>query len=216
MRPGQRVVLASGNAGKLAELGALLAPLGLELVAQGALGVPEAEEPWPSFVENAIAKARHASRHAGLPALADDSGLCVAALGGAPGVLSARYSAAAGGEPGDAANNARLLAALAGQPDRRAYFHCALVLLRHAEDPRPLIAEGSWHGRVAEAASGTGGFGYDPLFLPDDEQGSAAELAPARKNALSHRGRALASLLAQLRAETGAAPLGGAGGRPGP
>lgn len=201
MKPGERIVLASGNAGKLAELRALLAPLGLELVAQGEFGVPEAEEPWPSFVENAIAKARHASRHTGLPAIADDSGLCVAALGGAPGVLSARYSEAAGGEPGDAANNARLLAALANEHDRRAWFHCALVLLRHADDPRPVIAEGTWHGRIGEAARGTGGFGYDPLFLPDGERASAAELAAERKNALSHRGKALAALVARLRAD---------------
>lgn len=202
MMPGQRVVLASGNTGKLAELTALLAPLGLELVAQGALGVADAEEPWPSFVENALAKARHASRHTGLPALADDSGLCVPALDGAPGVLSARYSAAGGGEPGDAANNARLLAVLAGQADRRAFFHCTLVMLRHADDPRPLIAEGSWHGRIGDAARGTHGFGYDPLFLPDGEELSAAELDPARKNALSHRGKAMANLIARLRDET--------------
>lgn len=201
MTPGRRVVLASGNAGKLAELRALLAPLGMELVAQGELGVADAEEPWPSFVENAIAKARHASRHTGLPAIADDSGICVAALGGAPGVHSARYSAAAGGEPGDAANNARLLAALAGERDRRAWFHCALVLLRHADDPRPLIAEGSWHGRIGEVARGAGGFGYDPLFWPDGEQVSAAELGAQRKNALSHRARALANLVDRLRAE---------------
>ncbi len=202
--PGQRVVLASGNAGKLAELTALLAPLGMELLAQGALGVADAEEPWPSFVENALAKARHASRHTGLPALADDSGLCVLALDGAPGVLSARYSAAAGGEPGDAANNARLLAALADRPDpadRRAFFHCALVMLRHADDPRPLIAEGSWHGRIVDAVRGSGGFGYDPLFLPDGEELTAGELPAARKNALSHRGRALVRLVARLRAE---------------
>lgn len=202
MKAGRRIVLASGNAGKLAELRALLAPLGFELVAQGELGVPDAEEPWPSFVENAIAKARHASRHTGLPALADDSGLCVAALGGAPGVLSARYSEAAGGERGDAANNARLLAALEGERDRRACFHCALVLLRHADDPRPLIAEGSWHGRIGDAARGTHGFGYDSLFLPDGEELSAAELDPARKNALSHRGKAMANLIARLRDET--------------
>lgn len=201
MRPGQRVVLASGNAGKLAELAALLAPLRMDLVAQGALGVQEAEEPWPSFVENAIAKARHASRHTGLPALADDSGLCVAALGGAPGVLSARYSVAAGGEPGDAANNARLLAALAGRADRSACFHCVVVMLRHADDSRPLVAEGSWHGRIIDAVRGAGGFGYDPLFLPDGEELTAAELPPIRKNALSHRGRALQVLLARLRAE---------------
>ena len=201
MMADQRVVLASGNAGKLAELAASLGPLGMEFVAQGTLGVPDAEEPWPSFVENALAKARHASRHTGLPALADDSGLCVLALGGAPGVLSSRYSAAAGGEPGDAANNARLLAALAGQADRRAFFHCSLVMLRHADDPRPLIAEGSWHGRIAHAARGSGGFGYDPLFVPEGEELTAAELPAARKNALSHRGRALARLLARLRAE---------------
>lgn len=208
MMPGQRVVLASGNAGKLAELAALLAPLGMDLVAQGALGVTDAEEPWPSFIENAITKARHACRHTGLPALADDSGLCVYALGGAPGVLSARYSAVAGGEPGDAANNARLLAMLADKPDhadRRAFFHCALVMLRHAEDPCPLIAEGSWHGRILDAARGAGGFGYDPLFLPDGEGLAAGELPPARKNALSHRGRALSRLLERLQAETLAA-----------
>jgi len=201
---GRRIVLASGNAGKLAELTALLAPLDMTLVAQGELGVPDADEPWPSFVENAIAKARHASRQTGLPALADDSGLCVAALGGAPGVLSARYSAAAGGAPGDAANNARLLAMLADRDDRRAFFHCALVMLRHADDPRPLIAEGSWHGRIAEATRGAGGFGYDPLFLPDGEDLTAAELPAARKNALSHRGRALARLVERLRAEPAA------------
>jgi len=204
MMPGQRVVLASGNAGKLAELGALLAPLGMDLVAQGTLGVTDAEEPWPSFVENAIAKARHASRQTGLPALADDSGLCVSALGGAPGVLSARYSLAAGGEAGDAANNARLLAELADRTDladRHAFFHCSLVMLRHADDPRPLIAEGSWRGSIVDAARGDGGFGYDPLFLPDGEELTAGELPPARKNALSHRGRALARLVARLRAE---------------
>lgn len=196
-----KVVLASNNAGKLKEFSAILAGAGIQMVPQGELGVSEADEPFATFVENALAKARHASRHTGLPALADDSGLCVLALGGAPGVLSSRYSAAAGGEPGDAANNARLLAALAGQADRRAFFHCSLVMLRHADDPRPLIAEGSWRGSIVDAARGDGGFGYDPLFLPDGEELTAGELPPARKNALSHRGRALARLVARLRAE---------------
>lgn len=208
MRPASpgRVVLASGNAGKRAEFAALLAPLGIELVSQAELGIPEAPEPWPSFLGNALAKARHASRHAGLPALADDSGLCVAALGGAPGVLSARYSAAAGGPHGDAANNERLLAELADARDRRAFFHCVLVLVRHGDDPRPLVAEGSWHGQVVTAPRGAGGFGYDPLFLPDGESRTAGEMSAEEKNRHSHRARALAVLVARLRAEDDRAP----------
>src|SRR5690606_2756176 len=187
--------LASNNAKKAAELDALLAPLGIEVVAQGTLGIPEAEEPHATFVENALAKARHAAAHAGLPAIADDSGLCVEALGGAPGVLSARYA----GEPrSDERNNALLLERLAGVEDRRAHFYSAIVLVRHADDPQPLIADGEWHGVILEAPRGAGGFGYDPLFyIPELEQ-TAAELDPKLKNALSHRGAAMRHLLERL------------------
>jgi len=189
------LVLASNNAKKAAELDALLAPLGIEVVAQGTLGIPEAEEPHATFVENALAKARHAAAHAGLPAIADDSGLCVEALGGAPGVLSARYA----GEPrSDERNNALLLERLAGVEDRRAHFYSAIVLVRHADDPQPLIADGEWHGVILEAPRGAGGFGYDPLFyIPELEQ-TAAELDPKLKNALSHRGAAMRHLLERL------------------
>ena len=191
----ERLVLASNNAKKVEELAALLAPLGIEVISQGALGIPEAEEPHATFVENALAKARHASAHAGLPAIADDSGLCVAALGGAPGVLSARYA----GEPkSDARNNALLIERLQGVEDRSAHFYSALVLVRHADDPQPLIADGEWHGVILDAPRGEGGFGYDPLFwLPELEQ-SAAELDAQLKNALSHRGAAMRHLLARL------------------
>lgn len=195
-----RLVLASNNAKKAAEMQALLAPLGIEVVPQSAFGVAEAEEPHPSFVENALAKARHASAATGLPAVADDSGLCVDALGGAPGVVSARFA----GEPrSDARNNALLLERLAhlGEPSQRgAHFYSAVVLVRHAEDPRPLIADGEWHGQILAAARGEGGFGYDPLFwLPELEQ-TAAELDPALKNTLSHRGAAMRHLLGRLAA----------------
>lgn len=188
-----KLVLASGNPGKLKEFGALLADSGFEVVPQASLGVDDAEETGLTFVENALLKARHAARITGLPALADDSGLCVAHLGGAPGLYSARY---AGTHGDNAANNARLLRELDGVPDARrgAFFICVLVLLRHADDPAPLIAEGRWHGRVLHEARGAQGFGYDPLFLPDDEAASAAELPPGLKNRISHRGRALAGL----------------------
>jgi XTP/dITP diphosphohydrolase len=157
----KKLVLASNNAKKMKELNALLAPLGFEVIPQGQLGIPEAEEPHCTFVENALAKARHAAAQSGLPALADDSGLCVAALGGAPGVYSARYA----GEPkSDARNNEKLLADLAGQSDRRAHFACVLVLVRSADDPQPIIAEGEWHGEILDAQRGAEGFGYDPLF----------------------------------------------------
>lgn len=192
-----RIVLASGNRGKLAEFNQLLGDSGWQVVDQGSLGIEDADETGLSFVENALLKARHAARASGLPALADDSGLCVPALEGAPGLYSARYA----GRHGDAAaNNAKLLAALDGAQDsqREAFFICVLVLLRHAEDPAPLIAEGRWHGRVLEAERGTAGFGYDPLFLPHGQTLSAAELAPSLKNALSHRGQALARLRQQL------------------
>ncbi|SAK59118.1 RdgB/HAM1 family non-canonical purine NTP pyrophosphatase [Caballeronia ptereochthonis] len=194
-----RVVLASNNAGKLREFASLLDAAGIELVAQGELGVPEAPEPHATFVENALAKARHASALTGLPALADDSGLCVRALNGAPGVYSARYASMNGGEKSDAANNARLVADLAGETDRRAYYFCVLVLVRHADDPEPLIAEGRWHGEVIDAPRGAHGFGYDPHFFLPSLDATAAELDPARKNALSHRALALRDLLQRLK-----------------
>lgn len=194
----KKLVLASNNAGKLREFAQLLAPLDFEVLPQAAFSIPEAEEPHCTFVENALTKARHASRLTGLPALADDSGLCVAALGGAPGVYSARY----GGEPkSDERNNQKLLAELAGKDDRRAHYVCVLVLMRHAEDPQPLIAEGEWHGEMLEAPRGDGGFGYDPLFLLPELGTTAAELDAERKNTLSHRGKALAALIERLRAE---------------
>jgi XTP/dITP diphosphohydrolase len=196
-----RIVLASGNAGKLREFQALVAPLGIELISQKALGVSDAEEPFFSFLENALAKARHASAATGLPALADDSGICVRALGGAPGVHSARYAAMAGGEHSDAANNARLLLELARHQDRAACYVCVLVLVRHVNDPYPLVADARWDGQVIEAPRGEGGFGYDPHFWLPEEGMTAAELAPERKNALSHRGRAMRQLLERLRVE---------------
>lgn len=192
----ERLVIASGNPGKLRELGAILAPLGIEVTPQSAFGVPEAEEPHPTFVENALAKARHAASLTGLPALADDSGICVDALGGAPGVHSARYA----GEPrSDERNNAKLLAELSGRSDRGAYYYCVIVVLRNAIDPRPLIAEGLWHGQILPAPRGTGGFGYDPLFLDPQFNLTGAELAPARKNLTSHRGKAMALLVEALK-----------------
>ena len=199
----KRLVLASGNAGKLAEFNRLLADAGIEVVSQASLGVDDAEETGLSFVENALLKARHASALTGLPALADDSGLCVDALGGAPGLYSARYA----GTHGDhAANIARLLGELAGLPEekRGAHFHCTLVVVRHAEDPDPLIAQGRWRGQILSAARGTGGFGYDPVFGDPASGLAAAELSPADKNARSHRGLALAQLIPALPAFLGA------------
>lgn len=195
----QRMVLASGNAGKLRELRQLLANLDIALIAQGELGVSDAEETGATFVENALLKARHAARATGLPALADDSGLCVDALDGAPGLYSARY---AGSHADHAANNARLLQELQGLPahERGAYFICVMVLLQHAGDPAPLIAEGRWHGRILDVPRGEHGFGYDPLFLPDGQTLSAAELDATLKNRLSHRGQALARLREELAA----------------
>ena len=196
----QRIVLASSNRGKLAEFNLLLADSGFAVVTQASRGVEDIEETGLSFVENALLKARHAACVTGLPALADDSGLCVAHLHGAPGLYSARY---AGTHGDNAANNARLLRELDGVPEdqRRAFFICVLVLLRHADDPAPLVAEGRWPGRVLEAPRGAGGFGYDPLFLPDGHALSAAELDPALKNRLSHRAQALAQLHARLAAQ---------------
>ncbi len=193
----QRIVLASSNRGKLAEFNALLADSGLEVVAQASLGIDDAEEAGLTFVENALLKARHAAQASGLPALADDSGLCVEHLDGAPGLHSARY---AGSHGDNAANNAKLLRELDGVPteQRGAFFICVLVLLRRADDPTPLIVEGRWHGLVLDAPRGARGFGYDPLFLPHGQQVSAAELVPELKNRLSHRGQALAQLQARL------------------
>ena len=191
------LVLASGNAGKLAELRELLAGHGFTLRAQSEFGVTDAEETGLTFVENALLKARHAARATGLPALADDSGLCVDALGGAPGLYSARY---AGPDGNGARNIARLLGELEGVPDedRGARFNCCIVLLRHATDSCPLVVEGSWRGRILRAPRGDGGFGYDPVFLDPASGLTAAELPAARKNAVSHRGLALATLRARL------------------
>ena len=197
MTPTRRLVLASSNAGKLAELRPLLAGTGLELVAQSDLGVQDAIEDGLSFVENALIKARHACRETGLPALADDSGIVVDALGGAPGLISAHYAGVHGDGPG---NIARVLRELEGVPDARrgARFVCTLVLLRHAEDPQPIIAEGRWEGRVLHAPRGTGGFGYDPIFFDPVLGAGADELPPDVKNRVSHRGQALAVLRERL------------------
>jgi XTP/dITP diphosphohydrolase len=195
-----KLVLASNNAGKLRELSAMLAPLGIEVVTQSSLGVTEAEEPHVTFVENALAKARHAARETGLPALADDSGLCVRALDGRPGVLSARYA----GEPkSDLANNAKLVADLHGTEDRRAHFYSVIVLVRDADDPQPLIADGEWHGEIIESPRGAGGFGYDPHFWVPSLEQTAAELASELKNTLSHRASAMRHLLIRLQALAG-------------
>ena len=191
----KQLVLASNNAKKAAEMVALLAPLGIDVVPQSAFDVPEAEEPHATFVENALAKARHAAQLTGLPAIADDSGLCVMALGGAPGVQSARFA----GEPkSDARNNALLLERLAGHNDRRAFFYSVVVLVRHANDPHPLIADGEWHGTILEAPRGEAGFGYDPLFYVPALSQTAAELDAGLKNTLSQRGAAMRHLLARL------------------
>ena len=191
----QRLVLASNNPGKLTEFSAILAPLGFELHPQGALNVPECAEPFATFVENALEKARHAARLTGLPALADDSGVCVNALGGAPGVWSARYA----GEPkSDARNNQQLIADLAGHSDKSAYYYCVLVYVRHADDPQPVIADAVWPGEIRVTARGANGFGYDPHFWLASLGKSAAELSPGEKNALSHRGQALRALVGKL------------------
>jgi XTP/dITP diphosphohydrolase len=194
-----KLVLASNNAKKLIELQALFTPLGIELVTQGSLGIPEAEEPFETFAENALAKARHAARLSGLPALADDSGLSVEALGGAPGVRSARYALDAGGEKSDAANNARLLRELAGVTDRRARFVCALVAVRSVDDPEPLVAMGRWAGEILTVPSGDGGFGYDPLMHIPALGQTVASLPADLKNRHSHRALAAVQLIQQFR-----------------
>ncbi|MBS0309426.1 MAG: RdgB/HAM1 family non-canonical purine NTP pyrophosphatase [Proteobacteria bacterium] len=190
------IVLASNNSGKLKEFSQLLTPLGFTLHVQGEFNVPEADEPHLTFIENALAKARHAARLTGLPALADDSGICANALGGLPGVRSARYA----GEPkSDARNNAKLAAELAQLADKSVYYYCALVLVRHADDPQPLIAEGRWNGELIDTPRGAGGFGYDPHFWLPDLGKTAAELRAEDKNRLSHRGQALRQLVEKLR-----------------
>ena len=193
----KKLVIASNNAGKLREIGEILAPLGIEVLPQSAFHVPEAEEPHATFVENALAKARHAAQRTGLSALADDSGICVDALGGAPGVQSARFA----GEPrSDQRNNERLLQMLDNEPDRKAHYYCVMVLMRHGKDPQPLIAQAEWRGEILRVARGDGGFGYDPLFLDPSSGKTGAELAPAEKNRVSHRGKALAALVNMLKA----------------
>lgn len=190
------LILASNNAGKLKEFGELLHPIGFQLHAQSEFAVPEADEPYLTFVENSLAKARHAAKLTGLPALADDSGICVNALGGAPGVLSARFA----GEPkSDTRNNQKLIAELAQHADKSAYYYCVLVLVRHADDPQPVIAEGRWNGEIIAAPRGQGGFGYDPLFWLPALQCTASELGADEKNHLSHRGQALRALVEKLR-----------------
>ena len=184
----QTILLASNNGKKIAELSAILASFGIEIKAQRDYGIEDVPETGLTFVENALIKARHAARQSGLPAIADDSGLCVPALGGAPGIYSARYS----GE-GDVGNNSKLLAALENAQDRRAYYVCLIVYLRHADDPLPIIAQGLWHGTIALEARGDGGFGYDPLFVPAGDSRTAAEYSAAEKNSISHRARALAA-----------------------
>jgi XTP/dITP diphosphohydrolase len=192
----QRLILASNNAGKLKEFAQLLAPIGFELHPQGEFNVPEADEPHKTFVENALEKARHASRLTGLPAMADDSGVCVNALGGAPGVYSARYA----GEPkSDARNNDKLIADLAPHADKSAYYYCVLVYVRHADDPQPVIADARWNGEIIATPRGANGFGYDPYFLLPELGKTAAELDSVEKNAVSHRGQALRLLVEKLK-----------------
>ena len=193
----KKLVIASNNSGKLREIGELLAPLAINVAPQSEFNISEADEPHITFVENALAKARHASRCSGLPALADDSGICVSALGGAPGVNSARYA----GEPkSDERNNQKLVAALQNQTDRHAYYYCVIVLVRHADDPQPIIVDGSWHGEIIDQPHGSGGFGYDPYFYLPEFGKTSAELTAEQKNQISHRGQALAKLVEILQA----------------
>ena len=195
----KKIVIASGNAGKLREIQALLAPLNIEVVPQSAFNIAEAEEPHCTFIENAIVKARHASLHSGLPAIADDSGICVDALQGKPGVHSARYANINNSVPkSDEKNNQMLLNALANENNRAAYYYCAIVLVRSHDDPQPLIAEGIWRGEILTAPRGTGGFGYDPLFLDVNLNKTGAELTPEVKNKTSHRWQALQQLIKKL------------------
>ena len=190
-----KLVIASANPGKLREIQAILEPLNINVVTQQELGIGETEEPYVTFVENALTKARHASAHSGLPALADDSGICVDALDGSPGVFSARYA----GEPkSDTRNNEKLINELAKQTNRRAHYYCVMVLVRHANDPEPIIAEGAWHGEIILSARGANGFGYDPHFFLPSLGKTSAELEPTQKNRISHRAQALAQLIEKL------------------
>lgn len=194
----EKIVLASGNAGKLREFSHLLADCGIEVLPQSQFDMPECPEPYVTFLENALAKARHAAKHSGLPALADDSGICTNALNGAPGVLSARY---AGANPkSDAANNTKLSADLADKADKSCYYVCILVLVRHENDPQPIIAEGIWRGTWQAEAAGDGGFGYDPHFFLPEQNCTAAELSSGAKNKISHRAQALRILMEKIRA----------------
>ncbi|MEP6605625.1 MAG: RdgB/HAM1 family non-canonical purine NTP pyrophosphatase [Nitrosospira sp.] len=194
----QKLIIASGNSGKLGEIRHLLEPLGIEVLPQSVFNVVEAEEPYNTFVENALAKARHASKWSGAPALADDSGICVDALNGGPGVYSARY---AGESKSDERNNQKLVNALRSQSNRKAHYYCIIVLVRHAEDPQPIIADGTWHGEIILEPRGKGGFGYDPHFFLPDLGKTAAELPMEQKNQISHRGKALARLVESVRKE---------------
>jgi XTP/dITP diphosphohydrolase len=197
--PFNKLVIASGNTGKIRELEHLLQSLHLEIIPQASLNVPEAEEPYVTFIENALAKARHASQLTGLPAIADDSGLCVDALHGAPGVMSARYACEDENTPkSDARNNAKLLQAMANQNNRHAHFYCVIVLVRHVNDPEPIIAEGVWTGEILKELKGTDGFGYDPLFMDAKTGKTVAELPLEIKSRISHRGHAMAKLLQKL------------------
>ena len=195
-----KVVLASGNAGKLREFNALFSRLNIELISQGSLNIPDAPEPHPTFVENALAKARHASLLSGLPALADDSGICVAALNGEPGIHSARYAQGNDGSRSDAANNQKLVEALKGVTDRRAWYVALLVLVTRPDDPQPVIAECMWPGEIIDSPRGDNGFGYDPYFYLPDQHCTAAELSSEIKNQISHRGQAMQLLIHQLHA----------------
>jgi XTP/dITP diphosphohydrolase len=196
----QKIVIASGNPGKLREIRRILEPLDFQVVPQSDFGVPECPEPHVTFIENCLAKARHAALHTGLPALADDSGICVDALNGAPGVYSARYA----GEPkSDQRNNEKLIEALGSESNRKAHYYCVIVLVRHPDDPQPLIAEGSWHGEIIDTPRGENGFGYDPYFFLPEFGKTGAELDPDHKNAISHRGKALELLVYKLRTEPG-------------
>lgn len=194
----QKLVLASGNPGKLREFDRLLAPMGVEVISQHTLGIEPAPEPHCTFLENALAKARHASEQSGLPALADDSGLCVPALGGAPGVLSARYASPQAGQNQDVLNNQKLVQSLHGQTDRRGFYVALLVLVRHATDPLPVVAQALWHGEIVDEAKGHNGFGYDPHFWLPSRQMTVAQLEPDLKNRISHRAMATADLIAQM------------------
>ncbi|MEK6707573.1 MAG: RdgB/HAM1 family non-canonical purine NTP pyrophosphatase [Pseudomonadota bacterium] len=195
----QKLVIASNNPGKLREIGHLLEPLGIEVLPQSAFNIAEADEPHCTFVENALAKARHASKCSGLPALADDSGICVDALHGEPGIHSARYA----GEPkSDERNNQKLVEALTDQSNRNAHYYCVIVLVRHADDPQPIIADGAWRGEIIPQPRGSGGFGYDPYFYLPQLDKTSAELPLEQKNRISHRGQALARLVEMIRQET--------------